>query len=262
MYPKTNSGQITVLVILLGLMGLTVVLSIASRSLSEIKQVSYVDSGTKAFAGAEAGLQYGLNQLSALSTAPTTCMNGNVNSLPTGINALSYSICPSPSSNSVKFSGVPSDSVVQVDLSTIAANTTSVAVVWPNSNAAMEVIDVDGNNRIIRGVYNQSVSLSFSPTISCAATCGSGQCAVVPVQGSQKLLRIKPLMGASSATDITVCGQDTNGNASSIGSPTYTITATATTADNTQKKVQVIKTLPALPSIFDYVIFTKGSISK
>ncbi len=94
-----RKGQVTILALLIGLMGLTIGLSMASRSLSDFHQVTIVDQGTKALAAAEAGLQYALNQLN-YNNASQNCTPSSVASLPTNvvsslanISGVNYNIC-------------------------------------------------------------------------------------------------------------------------------------------------------------------------
>lgn len=284
---NSHAGQVVVLVLLMGLMGLTVGLSVASRSLADLKQVSNVDSGTKAFAGAEAGLQYGLTvlnsgQLSTSGSIPT-------NDLPSGFTSITYTIAPNTDNAMSYFSAINSNDVIQLDLSTVTASTSGADILWSNPDAAMEIIVVDSNNRLTRYIYNpQYTGLNPNPTftnsnpaagcvnVNCtvsAAFAASGRCTApdatglwsIPVQssvGAYKLMRVKPLINGTGTTDIAVCGRTTDRTPPDLGGINYTVTAVATTTNNTQKKLQVLKFPPALPSLFDYVIFSRGAVSK
>src|SRR3989344_601354 len=98
-------GQVTVLILLLALLGLTGALSVASRSLSDLRQVSQVETGTKALAAAEAGLQKTLGDLNAGTLTfneATGCSSGPITGIvidgldmsdPVGRPPLTYSVC-------------------------------------------------------------------------------------------------------------------------------------------------------------------------
>lgn len=262
-----RKGQITILVLLLGLMGLTVALSSASRSLSDLKQVSYVDFGTKAFAAAEAGLQYGLNQASI----PGGVLSGTVPGLGMTVD---YQVDTS-TGNVIVIPLVIVDNVTQLDLSTInAANTKFLDIFWQGTGQ-IEAIVLDKDNLIRRFAFNGNGTSEhgFSPGIStsdisnCPSSCLAGysgytSCTGISVdfQSNDKLLRIKAL---TNSTPVLVCALTAGkSQVNNIPVPIVTVTATATTANNTVKKVQAVKTPPTMPAIFDYVLFSNSSISK
>lgn len=259
-----RKGQITILVLLLGLMGLTVSLSAASRSLSDLKQVSYVDFGTKAFAAAEAGLQYGLNQAS--TGGPNT---GSISI--SGIN-VSYQVDTSVG-NVVVTPSIGVDNVTQLDLSTVNANTKSFDIFWQGSGQ-IEAIVLDKNNIIRRFAFNAygtsghgfSTGISTSDVSNCPSSCLTGysgytSCTgtTVDFQSNDKLLRIKAL---TNFTPVLVCALNAGKSRIDIATPIITVTATATTTNGTVKKVQAVKTPPTMPAIFDYVLFSNSSISR
>lgn len=288
---KSKAGQATVLVLLLALMGLTVGMSVASRSLSDLKQVSFVDYGTKTFAGAEAGLEYALNQLTA-NPLVADCTDHKFTvlglSMPTGIKEIIYNICQTDNAPFVIFNSVSKDDVREIDLSTIQSNNTKGAdIIWSNKAAGIEVIDIGDDGKIVRYVFTGSTADGFSPSTgfgqsfsgnlckntNCVSdgTFDSGLCTsdnstsfgAITLSKLHKLLRIKPIFtSAGGTTNIAVCGRATGASIPDIGSSTYDITVTAISENNTTKKITVQKLLPTLPSIFDYAIYTRGSLTK
>lgn len=278
-----RSGQITVLVVLLGLVGLTISLSVASRALSDLKQTTVVDNGTKAIAAAEAGLQYGLNQLSSGSVP---CGEANALTLPltlpTGISNIKYyKDCTNNPTSYAIFPNIAADDVVQLDLTTLSSNNTKyMDVLWSNNTSGLEVIALDSSGNLTKSVYknlsggytgaapgngtcpcsNTSIpAASFDPS---TALCGSGVIySTSGIRGNYKLLRIKPI-GTSSS--IAVCPRTQAGDSSipEVGTANTVIVATATTTDGTKKKVQVTQSVSALPAIFDNVIYSGGSLIK
>jgi hypothetical protein len=272
-----RSGQVTVLVLLLAMLGLTATLSVASRSLSDLKQVSYVDTGTKAFAGAEAGLQFALNDFTT-NNDTSTCATPRTLS-PTdlnvpGINHIDYSIC-SNNSDYLSVHDVGQDEVVQADFPiTNPNNVESFDILWSNNNAAVEVIMVDKNDVVTRSIYNgQSIlarasANSFSDSVAAAGclvnNCNDtfftgGSCASGVPYSHTKLIRVRPIYGASG---VAVCAKAHGHSPGRMDNQVYTFTVTATTTNNSKASVQAIRQSPALPSIFDHAIYTRGNLVK
>lgn len=256
-----RSGQITVLVLLLSLLGLTTALSVASRSLSDLKQVTQVDAGTKAFAAAEAGLQYGLNQLSVggPATGPVSVPGATVNyRIDTSIGNVAF----------VPLANV--DDVVQLNLSGVNSNTKFFDVFW-QGNGQIEAIILDKNNSIRRLIFNAvgTSGHSFSSAISTAGdttNCLTGYSGYtnstgdnIKFEANDKFLRIKAL---TNSTSVLICALTAGKSRIDMPTPITTVTATATTVNGTVKKLQVAKSPPTVPAIFDYVLYTGGSIVK
>ncbi len=259
-----------VLVLLLSLMGLTIGLSTASRSLSDLKQVAYVDSGTKAFAACEAGLQYALSVLD--TSAVTDC-----NYHPTGLNLssvnvsdLSYKVCTA-TANTVVISNIAKDDVAQISLGSINPNTKTFNFFWKGASS-LEIIRLDKDNLVTRYAYNPSGSaltnsfsagFAASDSSNCPAACavsGYDYCSGdVPYVNLDKFLRIKSLYGA---TPVTVCALTAGKSRVNMPTDYTTVEAKTTMVDGTVKRCQVVKTPPTLPAIFDYAIFSRGAIVK
>lgn len=270
-----HKGQITVLVLLIALMGLTIGLSQVSRSLSDLKQISYVDSGTKAFAAAESGSQYALNKIltGQIISDCTTQYSYPVTDWP-GLDNVTFTSC----TNSSGYVEIPlkKDEVLQLDLSGLPSNLQAVDIFWKNTNnnAAMEVITVDSNNVLTHYANNgyqmtpplpNSFATAVAPSnchinndICDDANFSNGSC-FSPTISRVDLIRIKPLYADVS---LLVCGRGAGHSSARLDGQIYTITTTATTKDGVVKKLQIQKALPALPSIFDFSIYSGGGIFK
>src|SRR4051812_32744238 len=72
MSKSSSSGQILVLVLLVVLVGLTVGLSIASRTLSTLKSSGDLDQSNRAFSAAEAGVEKALATIKSGSACSGT----------------------------------------------------------------------------------------------------------------------------------------------------------------------------------------------
>ncbi len=254
-------GQIIILVLLLSLLGLTTGLSVASRSLSDLKQATQVDVGTKAFAAAEAGLEYGLNQLSV--GGPNT---GSL-SLPGA--TVNYQI--NTSMGNIATVPVTVDDVTELNLSAVTSNTKSFDIFW-QGNGQIEAIIVDKDSKIRRFVFNAygtsghsfSSGVSTTDTTNCPVSCLTGYSGYtsctgdsIDFQSNDKLLRIKAL---SNSTPVLICALNAGKSQINMPTPIITVTVTATTTNGTVKKIQITKTPPFMPAIFDNVLYTGGSI--
>lgn len=278
-FRKNRSGQITLLAILLGVLGLTVGMSVASRSLSDLKQASYVDFGTKALAAAEAGAEYGLNQIT-ISPPASGCVNSG-NLVATGqpldilgtnpaldIKSVTVDMCKS-SSGYVNES-VAAEDVMQVDMTSGAAG--NFYVLWENTAQAVEVTAIYSDYSIRRFAFNSGsptsapwnnnnfTNVNTAPgSISNCPTSGLNyQSPAISTAANPYLmqLRVKPLGGTAT---IQVCTDIAGG----VEAQSYNVVSTAETNNNVVKKIQVTKDIYGnLPAIFDNVIYSGGSLIK
>ncbi|MBI3887452.1 LamG domain-containing protein [Candidatus Microgenomates bacterium] len=164
---KLRSGQITVIVLLLSLMGLTIGLSQISRSLSDLKQVSYVDSGTKAYAAAETGMQYALNQLTSGTVyCPSDGTYKQVdltNIRLGGISKLEYRVCPTRASGDLngtiaEYPATKADDVIQMDL-------TANNLVTDGETPA------NLTNMVAQLTFNENFGLTAASNGTCGSAC-------------------------------------------------------------------------------------------
>ncbi len=269
-----KSGQMIVLVLLLGLLGLTVSMSVVSRTLSDIKQVSTVDAGTKGLAAAEAGLEFGLNKLYSGQTLNCAAPTAVPNTL-TGITNVTYWICGGTTDYSV--TSVSKDDVFQLDLNGVGSNTKTFSVVWKNPNASVEITKLDASYNISRFAYNGSNvtdSNGFSPGQPATGCVNSlcvpdgsfngGNCTGIgeiphSMGAGDVLLRVKALYAD---TDVAVCAQTAGNSPGSLSVQTYIATASATTAGGAVRKIMTSQVSAHLPAVFDNVFYSGGNISK
>lgn len=278
-------GQITVFVLLLGLLGLTIGLSAASRSLSDLKQATYTETGTKALAGAEAGLQYGLLQLknANLGQIPASGCGQYVDLVGTNVinlagfgpNGIRYRIC---TQSQPYFSDSKSpDDVMEVDISKVqvssgntATDVKSYRIAWNTSSAAVEVAFLDQNFNINRYAAYNTGNLNYF----LAANSGSGGCGGAGGSGYRYidissdpnntnlgglLLRVKPMFAAA---NLYVCGLNSSSGIVALNANYYTVEVIATTTSGTVSHLSSKKTSNGLPSVFDNALFSQGSITQ
>lgn len=270
-----RSGQITVLVLLLSLLGLTTALSVASRSLSDLKQVTRVDIGTKTFAASEAGLEFALNDLFQNQTADCTTKDAlaSLPSLSSQMKSITYTLCANNADYAMQLN-VSKDDVFQIDFVGIPGNLKTADVLWSNSAASVLVDVVDTSNIVIRYYYNSvgsSLTNGFSVGTNIATGCLTTTCndpsfaswvgcaPGIPNIPNVRLIRIKPVYANSS---VAICGRSAGGSPGRLNVQFVVITVTATSTDGTVKKIQATRVQPALSPVFDNTLYTGGTIVK
>jgi hypothetical protein len=270
-----KSGQITLLVLLLGMLGLTVGLSAVSRSVQDVKQTSQTDQGSQALAGAEAALQYGVAKYvsgGVYTDCPGVSYTPIVESVgfPGFSTLLQYKICKDgPAKNYGEYLGLLKDEVFQVNLPPNYNGSGGFDVYW-QSPASIEVSavtkDASGNYLLARYAYNSTASgNNFSSGSLGTPSCGpagtynyhSGTLVfAAPTNPGPVLIRVRALYGS---TNIGICPV---GTSASFAQDSLVVQGKATTTGNTTRRVQASIVPTALPAIFDYAIFAEGSLTK
>ncbi len=267
---RDNHGQIAVFVLLVMLMGLTVGLSITSRTIQDIRQSQISDQSSRAFTAAEAGIEEALS-LSQADLAGKVGTPQPVDATVLGFNGnITYEVSQS-SGNTYTVNGVKKDDVVSIDLGGLGGD--SITVFWNSSSEApvspyncgvdnsgpssLELtfyyLTTGGNYGVQKFAYNSSSCNSLGPINHFSqASAGSSNfndktdTLTIP-SGSKILLRIRPIYRGTS-----IMVQATK----DLPPQAYEITATATTSGGATRRVQVTKSAGTLPSIFDYVLFS------
>lgn len=257
-------GQITLVAVVLGVVGLTLGLAVASRSLSDLRQASTVDFGTKALAAAESAAEYALSQINSQGALAANCGNPRTDLLTTlnfgtalNIQGLEYEICLTPATAQT----IAQDGVYQVDFG--SAGTSTAPLVYWSAAPGVEVVAVYANQyKVTRYAYRTGSNLSnsgFTPAASgsCSSVNGFVSDAIPAVDTGNNLilLRVKPIAGPGT---IIVCA-----NGSPIGNQQYQVTAKATTKNGLVKRVRVTRDVSGvLPGVFDNVLYSGGNITK
>lgn len=283
-------GQITLLVLLLGMLGLTVALAAASMSLQNINQTTQTDQGTQALTGAEAALQFGVANYNP-SNGYLDCTDpaSNYTDIGTGISdtaslgfsKLQYKICKEGSTAYGEYLSLPKDEVFQVNVpQTVTPGTSDkFNVGWKNNNSAVEVSVVYKNSTTnalslrrfaVNGdgfTPNPANNFSASSPSPCANTCGqtsygsTSSCyTAIPATDSNnsnapaQFIRVRRLY---SSGDAVVClpGKD-------LQVSKLVVYGVAKTKSGAVRRVKADLSAPAMPAIFDYAIFTEGFLSK
>lgn len=267
---QPESGQVVILIMLIMLIGLTIGLSLVSRSLQDLRQTSVSDFRNRAFtvseSAVEESLRQGLGNLASAGGCATAggTWNGSICTSPNStLNGVSYNYAVSAGAAGayVTKTNVAKDDVIQVDLTGATGN---FRICWDNSASIMvSVVYNSGGYKIDKWAYNPSSGGAAGNGFATAAasTCSIGSFLGTTGTISQQeitlpsgslLARIRPLYNSAK---IGI-------SATNLPSQSYRAVGTATLG-NVTAKTEVTQSKPYLPAIFDYVIFSNsGNITK
>lgn len=263
-----QKGQILLIIILVMTVALTIGLSVATRTISNIRTSADEESSQRAFSAAEAGIEQALQN------------NNGSNGSFTNNTTYQTSISTVAGTEFLLNNGSPvlKDNPVDVWLSTYPTYTTpwtgTMTVYWgaagdtctaseaTNSQAALELVLITGTRA--------NPQLTHYPVDPCAPRAGANRFEVIPAGGamiagkafaykktivvvSGLLLRVIPLY-APSRIAVTGCN---GGGGGCLALPTQgtMITSTGSSGD-TQRKIIGFRENPKLPvQLFPFVIF-------
>ena len=265
--PKYQRGQTLLIIVLIMFVGLTVSLTLISRTTTDIKFSREFEESSRALSAAEAGIEEALRDITIAQAGPT----------PRSIGSAEYKI---DYDDSVQGEGpfslgkIEKENVGTVWLAnynngpgtfTQAYTANSIALCWKEADADPPDIEAiilykDGSDyKVARDFYKYDLA-------------GTGDCGnpgfyskgtdiSLPTGVTLLALRLKPIGsnpaivggGAFAAVD------PPDGNP--LPSQGKEIISTGKAGDTT-RKVRVVKSYPSWPEIFDYVLFSGGGLMK
>lgn len=273
----SQSGQTAVFVFILLVVGLTIGLSLSTRTIKDLQSSSGSDLSSRAFSAAEAGVEEALRQnLSSIATgtfsAPTKFPTDNQSTY-------SYRVAKSASFTQT----ITQDTSVQLNLKNEDGSlfTGSLQIFWTKvadtvenstgSRPSLEITlvkNVGGTYSLTKyAVNSETRSNSFQnpdgstsgAVVNALPNYTSGQVgdpnfanlATVTIAVSDKVeaVRIRPLYNKA-----TVSARGTN-----LPAQSFVITSQGVAGTST-RVVEVTRTIPALPAIFDYVLFNGSNL--
>lgn len=256
---SVRKGQVGLL--LLVIMGVVValVMSVASRSLSDTVLSRQERESSAAFAVAETGIEKAMNEI---KTQGSQTSGGTLTGLADFVSG-AYSVSPTTSYGLF----VKEGETAHLDLSTYVStltiawtrkadaveNITTCTEGSQNAPAALEVSAYVGDV-VSRAYYNPA---SCSPGANGFATSSDGgseyrsMVASFAVPVGTTVIRIKPIYAGAT---VSVSGAGLNDQL-------YLIQSSATGGD-AKKAIEVKRGLDSPPSIFDFAVFTAGTIVK
>ena len=275
-----KSGQILILVLLIVVVSLAVGLSVASRNLTNLRISTQTQESQRAFSAAEGGVEDVLSRLQTLAQTQQAALTSG-----SGYNDTFYvgdlSATVKVFGRNVYETTVPLGEVAQVTLVVnpgppVSYYTGNLTIEWQvtpdapieltfvcdsislsNNCTVNSVAGVDhGDYAQNRFAYQAPGSLGgqqgFQNCTQIASICSVT--INVPSAAKPIILRIKPF---HNAVNLKVYGTP------SLPTQIYEINSVAKTSLGIKRRVQVTRTaLPALPAVFDYVLYSEGDIVK
>lgn len=257
---RDSSGQIGVIIILLTVVLLTIVLSIASRSVTDVRFSRQEEETSRAFDAAEAGIEDALRKnLGDVVVAGGTGSVEVGTGCPGGPDCITADYNVSELNTLDTFLNEGETLEVNLDDPSIGAGD-RVRIDWATEacpNAASIVVSVfNPTGGVVRrtpyggcstGVDN--FALANSPGVS-----GHTFYQIITLQDGDAYMRIRAVY---TGTDILV-----RGDGITLPVQFWLIHSEAQAFGRETRAVEVTQTVPAPPSIFDFVIFSGSSLVK
>ncbi len=306
-----QAGQVLIIFLLILVVGLAIVLSVASRSITDIRLTTTSEESNRAYFAAEAGIEEALKRLQDPSQPSTftadldfTALNQTRADISTsslvGVDAFEFQ------------NKVPKDGVVQVnlledffDLGSVGYSGSELRIFWGRDVGDVPAVEVTvlycnpcGANPTFRlrkfafdpdsvraasngfcnynahpGVgsdtvdtnigngrnFEYSFNLRIRAGYSTGSICDPGVGGIGPAPANKAVLaRIRLLYNDDKAHPVAV-GEVSPGVLPAQGSE---IESTGSTPSGVTRKLKVTQQFPALPPIFDYVLFSGDKLEK
>lgn len=274
-----QSGQATVIILLIMVVVLTIGLSITARSITDLRISSQTEQSNRAFSAAEAGIE------EALKTGLQNLVgSGPSGQKPIGGATYKYTVESVGGASYAPDKPVAQDDVVQLKLDKTGLTSAydGVNIYWIASGedcditsgnpAAVEVSIIYGDGPY--NMYKQTYavkdrgdnflqitagSFTLGSKTYCARTPTSGNGSLINFNSSgitnPQLLRIRPLYNTSSlAVEAQPSGRQ-------LPIQSYRVRSEGE-AGGVKRTVEVTQSVPVLPAIFDYVLFSGAGLTK
>ena len=268
---KTENGQALIIILLVMAVGLTIGLSVVSRSVTDIRVSQQEEEAARALSAAEAGIEESLKAGTATDVTIGEITADVVETAQGGGEKFVFSEkVKEGETKTIWLAEHNSDGDLIEDRFYTADN---LDVCWEKTDpeTALEVTifykeSSDGSYRVARGAYDAKASArgnDFEPP-------DSGGCAGL---GRKKRL-IWNDFGIDSSSDILLAlrlralynqasvGVQAAGGGAVLPSQGRCYESTATTASGITRKVRQCQSYKTPPGIFDYVLFSKSQIVK
>ncbi len=267
-FPKrraTQSGQIGIIVVLIMVVLLTIGLSLASRTTKEVALSTQEEESTRVFNAAEVGVEQALS--SNLAFAGDVYTSNPIT--PAGSNStVTYTINKQYQLQMQIFQGV--SAMIQLTDATHPTPPSSLYTDWSIENSCatqtpaallVSIYSVDNTTlppsvKVRYQTFDPcSRGNNFNTAGIAAGQNGYFKRATISLQPSDSFVRIKPIYN-----DTKMLVQPSSGQ---MPVQSYAIRSTGNNNGGTENRnVQVVRSLPSAPSIFDYVLFSGSTIVK
>ncbi|OGY22244.1 MAG: hypothetical protein A2126_03365 [Candidatus Woykebacteria bacterium GWB1_45_5] len=318
---KSAKGQILILFLLVLVVGVAIVLSVASRTITDIRTTTTSDESNRAYFAAEAGIEEALQQLQSGGVVPDAASGGLKTSFPT-VNTEAVTADVTPTAGSAVFvypEDVKKDDVVQValledflgdvfDPLNLGWSGTNLDFYWSSSSddssAETPAVEISvvyycpggtcpgfpagqsfGVSKIAFDPYTtrgpkpnnfctnvekagpytfpgESKEFYFKATVNVFQGVGNENCNGLKLDATNTkpvLARVRLLYNSTLASPVAVESPAPNPPLPLQGT---VLESTGTTSSGVTRKLQVTRLYPALPALFDYVLFSGSTLSK
>ncbi len=266
---QMSRGQVILIILLVTTIGLTIGLSLVSRTINDVKISSQIAESQKAFSAAEAGIEAALKGAATGGNLSLTGATADYNVSDYGGGNVAFSIpnIAAGDSKTVWFINHNDDGSIPANPSKVYTSDT-IDICWGNSadSTALELtlfyLDAGITPTIAKAVYDPTGTIS-SPTPGGSDLCGHGSLSqavndlsIQSVFGANLasssdnaiFLRVTPLFQAS---DVIVQG-------GSMPKQGKQISSTGQTGTGVARKINVLQGYSSLPPVFDYTLFTNN----
>jgi hypothetical protein len=253
---KTRKGQVAIIVMLLMIVILAIGLSLVSNTITDLNISSGEEEGLRAFSAAEAGIEEALRDIGAY--VGTTSNVGIGTDYEATVTVSTIGECFEIT--------IDQDKSVSV---MVEGTDASILYIYWNGTGSVEAVVYEVNS-LLRSPFNPSLGgtaygfaeagawgsppVSGNAGFSCDIDTNYTSRAVVNIGASphaNKIVRVKALF---SSADMVITSNYIN---EPMPTQAYDISSTADVLDNTGK-FEVIRSVPVLPPIFDFVLFNDG----
>jgi len=262
-----KKGQAALIVLLVVAVALGFGLSTISRSTIELKISKQEQEASRAFNAAEAGIEEALRTL--ISGDIDIGEGGDIINVNYEVEGLDFleGVFAENDSAQVNLTGANADlTLIVVEWVDSASGEENPGCVDENTTTASVLISIikeaDSDYALRRGAYNSCSALNDNNGMDYDSTSEGNdnylRQVVVAVAADDELVRIRPIYNKAS---IRVTGRDADGDAE-LPVQLYRIDSRAQALTLESKAVEVTRTIPSLPSVFDYVLFSGTGIVK
>lgn len=263
-------GQTLVIILLGTSVALTVALAVSVRTISGLRQTTTTARSQAALAAAEAGAEVGLARLQSTAPGDAACKtqtgctgSGTISETST---TYAYTVAAAGQAQGAYLLDLLRDQTQEIKLDNYPAGG-NLKVCWydlgldgdPEVDSALELIYVDSAGTLTKYAINGKVSLAgngFSAPPGLGSVVAEGRtvnfqhCSTITTTNTPRILRIKAFYNNVSAA------VEPQGGAQ-LPVQSYRVESTGTTSDGSvTKKVRVTKSLPSLPAVFDFGLFS------
>lgn len=259
---RYSRGQVILIILLVTVVGLTIGLSLVSRTIQDVKTSSQIAESQKAFSAAEAGIEAALKGAEfGGGSLDLASGKANYNVDKWGGSSAPFSIrdVSQQDGYSVWLVAHNADGSIPDSPAKVFSNASTVGVCWgpPDSGVELTLLYKSGSMKIGKAAYNKDGSDKFTAAgTSCQGKDYGAEVSFKDVFGVTEdndvpiLLKIKPVY----VNQINVV-IDPKGTI--LPAQGKVISSTGITEAGVARKINVLQGYTSLPSIFDYTLFVE-----